>query len=113
VVRQLATLPEKKALVYITGGISKSGSLENQAQLEASINAAVKSNVAIYPIDARGLMADPPGGAASTASSRGGEPVHVQQSSAPPSTTRRKRSSPWRPIPAARHSSTATTSRSA
>jgi VWFA-related protein len=72
VVRQLATLPEKKALVYVTGGISKSGSLENQAQLEASINAAVKSNVAIYPIDARGLMADPPGGAASTASSRGG-----------------------------------------
>jgi VWFA-related protein len=40
--------------------------------LEASINAAVKSNVAIFPIDARGLMADPPGGAASTASSRGG-----------------------------------------
>jgi len=72
VVRQLATLPEKKALVYVTGGISKSGSLENQAQLEASINAAVKSNVAIYPIDARGLMADPPGGAASVASSRGG-----------------------------------------
>jgi VWFA-related protein len=72
VVRQLATLPEKKALVYITGGISKSTGLENQAQLEASINAAVKSNVSIYPIDARGLMADPPGGAASTASSRGG-----------------------------------------
>ena len=72
VVRQLATLPEKKALVYITGGISKAGSLENQAQLEASINAAVKSNVAIYPIDARGLMADPPGGDASKASSRGG-----------------------------------------
>jgi len=71
VVRQLATLPEKKALVYVTGGVSKSSSLENQAQLEASINAAVKSNVAIYPIDARGLMADPPGGAASKASSRG------------------------------------------
>ena len=72
VVRQLAALPEKKALVYITGGISKSTGLENQAQLEASINAAVKSNVAIFPIDARGLMADPPGGAASKGSSRGG-----------------------------------------
>jgi VWFA-related protein len=72
VVRQLATLPEKKALVYITGGLSKSTGLENQAQLEASINAAVKSNVAIFPIDARGLMADPPGGDASKASSRGG-----------------------------------------
>jgi len=72
VVRQLATLPEKKALVYVTGGLNKASSLENQAQLEASINAAVKSNVAIYPIDARGLMADPPGGAASRASTRGG-----------------------------------------
>lgn len=72
VVRQLATLPEKKALVYITDGISKSSGMENQAQLEASINAATKANVAIYPIDARGLMADPPGGAASKASSRGG-----------------------------------------
>ena len=72
VVRQLSTLPEKKALVYVTGGISKSSGLENQAQLEASINAAVKSNVAIFPIDARGLMADPPGGSASKASSRGG-----------------------------------------
>jgi VWFA-related protein len=72
VVRQLAALPEKKALVYITGGISKSTGLENQAQLEASVNAAVKSNVTIYPIDARGLMAASPGGDASKASSRGG-----------------------------------------
>jgi VWFA-related protein len=69
-VHKLAALPEKKILVYITNGISKTG-IENQAQLEASINAAVKANVAIYPIDARGLMADPPGGGASKASSRG------------------------------------------
>jgi VWFA-related protein len=69
-VRKLAALPEKKALVYITGGISKTG-MENQAQLEASINAAVKANVAIYPIDARGLMGDPPGGGASKGASRG------------------------------------------
>ncbi|SPF40255.1 conserved exported hypothetical protein [Candidatus Sulfopaludibacter sp. SbA4] len=69
-VRKLAALPEKKALVYITGGISKTG-MDNQAQLEASINAAVKANVAIYPIDARGLMGDPPGGGASKGASRG------------------------------------------
>jgi VWFA-related protein len=69
-VRKLAALPEKKALVYITGGISKTG-IENQAQLEASINAAVKANVAIFPIDARGLMGDPPGGGASKGASRG------------------------------------------
>ncbi len=69
-VKKLAALPEKKVLVYITSGISKTG-VENQAQLEASINAAVKANVAIYPIDARGLMADPPGGGASKGASRG------------------------------------------
>ncbi len=69
-VKKLAPLPEKKVLVYITNGISKTG-VENQAQLEAAINAAVKANVAIYPIDARGLMADPPGGGASKGASRG------------------------------------------
>lgn len=69
-VHKLAALPEKKALLYFSSGVSKTG-IENQAQLEASINAAVKSNVAIYPFDARGLMADPPGGGASKGSSRG------------------------------------------
>ena len=66
----LAALPEKKALIYFAGGVSKTG-VDNQAQLEASINAAVKANVAIYPIDTRGLMADPPGGGASKGASRG------------------------------------------
>jgi len=69
-VHKLASLSEKKVLIYVTGGISKTG-IDNQAQLEASINAAVKSNVSIYPIDARGLMADPPGGGASKGASRG------------------------------------------
>lgn len=69
-VKKLSALPEKKVLIYVTSGISKTG-IENQAQLEASINAAVKANVSIYPIDARGLMADPPGGGASAGASRG------------------------------------------
>ncbi len=68
--RMLAALPEKKALIYFAGGLAKTG-VDNQAQLEASINAAVKANVAIYPIDTRGLSADPPGGGASKAGSRG------------------------------------------
>ncbi len=68
--KMLSSFPEKKALVYFSSGVSKTG-VENQAQLEASINAAVKANLAIYPIDARGLMADPPGGDASKAASRG------------------------------------------
>jgi VWFA-related protein len=68
--RMLSTLPEKKAMIYFSGGVNKTG-IDNQAQLEASVNAAMKANIAIYPIDARGLMADPPGGAASKAASRG------------------------------------------
>jgi VWFA-related protein len=70
VARMLASMPEKKQLIYFNGGINKTG-IDNQAQLETSINAAMKANVVINPIDARGLMADPPGGDASKAGSRG------------------------------------------
>jgi VWFA-related protein len=68
--RKLQYYPEKKALVYISSGIQKSG-VDNQSQLQATVNAAIKANVAFYPIDARGLMATPPGGDASTAASVG------------------------------------------
>ena len=68
--KMLATFPEKKALVYFSGGVSRTG-LDNEAQLQASINAAAKANLAIYAIDTRGLTADPPGGGASKAGSRG------------------------------------------
>jgi VWFA-related protein len=70
IARTLANLPEKKVLIYISGGVSKTG-IDNQAQMEASVNALLKANVVMYPLDARGLMADPPGGAASSAGSRG------------------------------------------
>jgi len=70
VAKMLAAMPEKKELIYFSGGISKTG-VDNQAQLEASINAAMKANLVIYPIDARGLMADPPGGDATKPASRG------------------------------------------
>ena len=68
--KMLASFPEKKALVYFSGGVTRSG-LDNEAQLQATINAAAKANLAIYSIDARGLTADPPGGAASKGASRG------------------------------------------
>src|ERR1019366_6517798 len=68
--KMLASFPEKKALVYFSGGVTRSG-LDNEAQLQATINAAGKANLAIYSIDARGLTADPPGGAASKGASRG------------------------------------------
>ena len=68
--KMLSSFPEKKALIYFSAGVSKTG-IDNQAQLDASVNAAVKANLAIYPIDTRGLMADPPGGGAAKAGSRG------------------------------------------
>jgi VWFA-related protein len=68
--KMLAAFPEKKALLYFSSGISKSG-FDNQASLEKTVNAAKRSNVNIYPIDARGLVASAPAGDASAASSRG------------------------------------------
>ncbi len=68
--KMLAAFPEKKALLYFSSGISKSGN-DNQAALDAAVNAAKRSNVAFYPIDARGLVASAPSGDASSASSRG------------------------------------------
>jgi VWFA-related protein len=68
--KMLASFPEKKALVYFSGGVSRSG-LDNEAQLQAAINAATKANLAIYSIDTRGLTAEPPGGGASKGGSRG------------------------------------------
>jgi VWFA-related protein len=68
--KMLSSLPEKKALVYFSSGVGKTG-VENQSQLRSTINAAVRSNVAFYPIDARGLVAMPPGGDAGKAAPRG------------------------------------------
>ncbi len=59
--RQFGAFPQKKALVYFSSGINQTGA-ENQAQLRATVNAAVRANVSFYPIDARGLMASAPGG---------------------------------------------------
>jgi VWFA-related protein len=66
----LLALPEKKALVYFSSGVSKTGS-ENESQLRSTLNAAIRSNVSFYPVDVRGLMALPPGGDASTGASGG------------------------------------------
>ena len=68
--KKLAVLPQKKALVYFSSGVGKTG-VENQSQLRATINTAMKSNVMFYPVDARGLAAIPPGGDASKFAPRG------------------------------------------
>ena len=55
----LGRLQEKKALVYFASGLRLNGT-NNQAQLQATINAAVRAGVAFWPIDARGLVASAP-----------------------------------------------------
>jgi VWFA-related protein len=64
--QKLAPYPEKKALVYLSSGIEQTG-VDNQSQLDATVNAAVRANVAFFPIDARGLIASAPGGDATQA----------------------------------------------
>ncbi len=66
----LAGFPEKKALMYFSSGITQSG-MDNQAELTKLTNTAKKSNVYIYPVDARGMTASAPGGDASTKSGSG------------------------------------------
>jgi VWFA-related protein len=68
--RRLAPYQQKKALVYLSSGVEKTG-VDNQSQLRATVNAAVRANVAFYPIDARGLVAAAPGGDASQAAAVG------------------------------------------
>ncbi len=46
--RKLSQYPEKKALIYFSSGIQKSG-VDNQSQLRATVNTAIRSNVAFYP----------------------------------------------------------------
>jgi VWFA-related protein len=70
VAKSLEKITEKKSLLYFSGGISRDG-IENQASLRAAINAAVRSNLAIYSVDTRGLQAITPLGDASTGSLRG------------------------------------------
>jgi VWFA-related protein len=70
VARRLAQFPEKKALIYFSSGIEKTG-VDNQSQLRATVNTAVRSNVAFYPVDARGLSALVPGGDATQAAAVG------------------------------------------
>ncbi|MCX6608572.1 MAG: VWA domain-containing protein [Acidobacteria bacterium] len=68
--KELAEIPEKKAVVYFASGVPKTG-VENQSQLAATTNAAVRASLSFYPVDARGLVASAPAGDASVASPRG------------------------------------------
>jgi VWFA-related protein len=66
----LAPIQQKKAIVYFSSGMQRSGT-DNQVELRAATNAAVRANVQIYTVDSRGLQAVVPG-ASARSGSRGG-----------------------------------------
>jgi hypothetical protein len=66
----LRPLPEQKSLVLFTTSFQPRGS-DNNAQMRATTNAAIRANVQIFPVDARGLVARAPLGNASQRSPGG------------------------------------------
>jgi VWFA-related protein len=65
--QMLGQLGEKKSLIYFAGGLRLNG-LNNQAQLRATVNSAIRAGVSFWPIDARGLVAQAPLGDATEGS---------------------------------------------
>ncbi len=66
----LRAVPGRKSVIDFSSGIEQTG-VENEAQLQATIDSANRSDVSFYTLDARGLVALPPGGGASAASPSG------------------------------------------
>ncbi|MGH9398481.1 MAG: VWA domain-containing protein, partial [Terriglobia bacterium] len=66
----LRRVPGRKSVIHFSSGIEQTG-VDNEAQLEATIDAANRADVSFYTLDARGLLAMPPGGDASSASPSG------------------------------------------
>jgi VWFA-related protein len=70
VAEKLSHMQQKKSLIYFSSGMDRTG-IENQSELRAATNAAVRANMAIYTMDLRGLQALVAGGEAQSASLRG------------------------------------------
>ena len=65
--KMLGQMSEKKSLIYFASGLRLNG-VDNQAQLHATIDAAVRAGVSFWPVDARGLVAGAPLGDATQGS---------------------------------------------
>ena len=65
--KMLGRLSEKKVLIYFASGLQLHG-VDNQAQLHATVDDAIRSGVSFWPIDARGLVAQAPLGDATQGS---------------------------------------------
>jgi VWFA-related protein len=70
-VKMLGALNEKKVLIYFASGLTLNG-VDNQAQFQATTNAAIRANTTFFTIDARGLVAFAPMGDATRGSAGGG-----------------------------------------
>ena len=71
----LGRLNEKKELIYFASGLNLNG-LDNQAQMVATEQAAIRAGVSLWTIDARGLVAQGPMGDA-TQGSPGGSAMYT------------------------------------
>ena len=60
-VRMLGRVNEKKSLIYFASGLRLNG-IDNQAQMHATADEAIKGGVTIWTVDARGLVAEAPMG---------------------------------------------------
>jgi len=69
-VKMLGALNEKKVLIYFASGLQLNG-VDNQAQFQATTNAAIRANVTFFSVDARGLVAQAPMGDATRGSPGG------------------------------------------
>jgi len=65
--KMLGNINEKKALLYFASGLRLNG-VDNQAQLHATIDSAIRAGVSFWPIDSRGLVASAPLGDATQGS---------------------------------------------
>ncbi len=73
--RMLGQVNEKKTLIYFASGLRLQG-IDNQAQMHATADTAIKAGVSIWTVDARGLVAQAPLGDA-TQGSPGNQGVYT------------------------------------
>jgi VWFA-related protein len=66
----LSGIQQKKSIIYFSSGMSRTGQ-DNEVQLRAVVDKAIRANVSIYATDMRGLQAIVAGGDATQASVRG------------------------------------------
>jgi len=65
--KMLGQMNEKKSLIYFASGLRLNG-INNQAQLRATVDAAIRAGVSFWAVDARGLVASAPLGDATQGS---------------------------------------------